>query len=69
MILAQTKLKAFVDDKFNADKIILVAFYRADILNTLWETGKNAGNQHFPLFPQCFKKALSPGLLNVRIVG
>ena len=25
-----------------------------DLLKTLWEKKKNAGNQHFLLFPQCF---------------
>ena len=24
------------------------------LLKTLWGKGENAGNQHFPLFPQCF---------------
>ena len=27
---------------------------RRNLLKTLWEKEKNAGNQHFLLFPQCF---------------
>ena len=30
--------------------------------------GENAGYQHFLLFPKCFQKLHSPGLLKVRTV-
>ena len=50
-------------------------------LKTLWENerrkafenlvgkGENAGNQHFLLFPQCFKKASFSGLFKVPIAA
>ena len=31
--------------------------------------GENAGNQHFPLFPQCFQKASYTGLSTVGLCG
>ena len=65
-ILAQGKLKAFTDDKFSVDKIILVAFDRVE--NIVVE-GENASNQHFLLFfQQSFLKASLPWSLKVGIV-
>ena len=54
-ILALTKFKAYVDDKFNVAKILICIFDRAE--NTV-EKGENAGYQHFLLFPQWFWKVL-----------
>ena len=34
-------------------------------MKTLWEKGENAGNRHFLLFPQCFPKSSSQGLLTL----
>ena len=38
-----------------------------DMLENTVGKGENAGNQHFLLFPQCFQKALSSGLLKLGI--
>ena len=40
-----------------------------DRLENIVEKGENAGYQHFLLFPQCFPKLSSLGLLKVAIVG
>ena len=46
--------------------MMLSSFDRAE---NIVGKGENAGNQHFLLFPQCFKKSLlSKGLLKVVIV-
>ena len=51
-LLALTKLKEFTDEKFNVAKII---FYVFDGIENMVEKGeKNAGYQHFILFPQWF---------------
>ena len=39
-----------------------------DRVENIVEKGENAGNQYFLLFPQCFQKASSLGLLKVGIV-
>ena len=39
-----------------------------DWIENIAGTGENDGYQHFPLFPQCFQEASSPGSLKVRIV-
>ena len=53
-----TKLKAFADDKLKVAKMTIFLFDRAE--NTVGK-GKNAGYQHFLLFPECFPKPLLLG--------
>ena len=55
-----TKLKAFADDKLNADELTISLFDRVE--NSEGK-GENAGYQHFHLFPQCFPKTTSLGSL------
>ena len=64
-ILDRTKLKSFADDKLNVTKMTISSFDRVE--NTVGN-GENAGYQHFLLFPQCFPKLSSLGLLKVGIV-
>ena len=64
-ILALTKLKAFADDKLIVAKRIISVF---DMAENIVGKGENAGNQHFLLFPQCFRKVSHTGLLKVMIV-
>ena len=52
-IWAVTKLKAFADDKFNTAEMLMSVFHRVE--NILGK-GKNAGYQHFLLFPQCLQR-------------
>ena len=63
--LDMTKLKAFADDKSNFAKKTISLCDRVE--NTLGKE-ENAGYQHFLLFPQCFPKPSSIGLLKVRIM-
>ena len=65
-ILDMTKLKTFADDKLNVTKMTNSLFDRVE--NTAGK-GENAGYQHFLLFPQCFLKPSSLGLLKVGIVS
>ena len=51
-ILDRSKLKAFADDKINVTKEFKFVFGREE--NNV-RKGKNAGYQHFLLFPQCFQ--------------
>ena len=60
-----TKLKAFADDKMDIAKIIISFFDRVE---NIAGKGENAGYHHFLLFPQCFQKAPSSGLLKFGIV-
>ena len=58
-------MKAFADDKINeAEKL---NFVLGRIENTVGK-GENSGSQHFLLFPECFQKSSSSGLLKVGIV-
>ena len=63
-LLKVTKLEAFADDILNIVKMVITLSDRVE--NTVGQ-GKNAGYQHF-LFPQCFPKPFSLGLLKVGIV-
>ena len=71
-ILALTKLKAFVDDKFSVAKVMISVFDRAKNI-----VGKveNAGYQHFLLLPHnvfkssCFKIVKSRGCVVKRKDG
>ena len=63
--LDQSKLKAFSDDK------IIVTSHQTFFLGwveNIVGKGENAGNQHFLLFPQYFRKAFFSGSLKVGIV-
>ena len=51
-ILAWSNMKAFADYKSNVAKIIISVFNR--VVNIVGKE-KNAGYQHFLLFPQCFQ--------------
>ena len=64
-ILDLSKLKALADDILNVNQKFRFALERKENI-----VGKreNAGYQHFLLFPQCFQKASSLGLLKVVIV-
>ena len=62
-IFDRTKLKAFSDEKLNVAKMTFSLFDKVEKLRKR----KNAGYQHFLLFPQCFPKP-SLGLLKVGIV-
>ena len=63
--LDRTKLKAFADDKFNVAKMTISVCGR---LENIVGKEENAGYQHFLLFPHCFPKPSSLGLLKVGIV-
>ena len=52
-IFGKTKLKAFVDDNFNAAQIIEFMLERVE---NMVGKGENAGYQHFLLFPHGFQK-------------
>ena len=59
------KFKAFADDKINVtSKLKFVLGMEENIVGK----GENAGNQHFLLFPQCFKEAFFTEVLKVGIV-
>ena len=60
-----SKLKEFADDKLAVVKMMIFVFDRLE--NTVGKR-ENAGYQHFLLFPQCFPKPFSLGLLKVVIV-
>ena len=60
-ILDVTNLKAFADDKLNVAKMKISLYDRVE--NIVGGKGKNAGNRHFLLFPQCFPKPSSLGSL------
>ena len=53
-LLAKTKLKAFSDNKFKVDEIMISVF---DSPESIVGKGENAGYQHFLLSPQCFQQA------------
>ena len=61
----QSKLKAFADEKTNVTQKVKFVLERVE--NILGK-GKNAGYQHFLLFPKCFQKPLFSGSLGARIV-
>ena len=52
-IINMTNLKAFADDKLDVATMNISLFDRVE--NTVGK-GKNAGYQHFLLFPYCFPK-------------
>ena len=58
-----TKLKAFAGDKLNVDKMTMSLSGRIE--NTEGK-GENTGYQHFLLFPPCFPKPSSFGVVKSR---
>ena len=50
--LDNSKSRALKDDKINVNENLKCVLKR---VKTLWEKEKNAGYQHFLLFPHCFK--------------
>ena len=64
-ILDMAKLKAFADDQLIIARMMISLLDRVE--NTMGK-GENAGYQYFLLFPQCFPKPSSLGLLKVGIV-
>ena len=64
-ILDTTRLKAFANDKLNVAEMKISLYERVE--NTMGK-GENASYQHFLLFPQCFPKHSSLGMLKVGIV-
>ena len=64
-ILAQSRLKAFADDKLSVAKTMISVF---DRIENIVGNGENAGYQHFLLFPQCFQEAFYTNSLKVVIV-
>ena len=64
-ILDQSKMKDFLDDKINVTKNLNFVFGKEENI-----VGKriNAGNQHFLLFPQCFRRLSFSGSFKVDTV-
>ena len=63
--LDRSKLIAFADDKLNLNKKSKLVLGRGE---NIVGKGKNAGYQHFLLFPQCFQNVSYTGSLKVGIV-
>ena len=59
-ILNLSKFKAFPDNNLNLYQTLKFALGRVE---NIVGKGENAGYQDFLLFPQCFQKAASPGLI------
>ena len=64
-IVGLPKLKASADDKSNVTQNIKVVFHR---IENIVGKEKNAGHQHFLLFPKCFQKSFSSSASKVVIV-
>ena len=64
-LLQTSKNQVLFWERFNVAKFIIPVFDRVE---NIVGKGENAGNQHFLLFPQCFQKIFSSGLLKVGIV-
>ena len=64
-ILHKSKLKELADNNINMTQKF--KFILRSVENTVGK-GKNAGNQHFLLFPHCFQKLSFSRSLKVRIV-
>ena len=62
--LDKTKFKAFADNKLNVAKIMIYVF---DGGRKHCGKRRNAGYQHFLLFPHCFQKASFLGSLKLGI--
>ena len=64
-ILKSSKFKTHADNKINVTKILKFVL---EMVENILGKGENAGNQHFLLFPKCFRKPPSSGSLKVGIV-
>ena len=64
-ILGLPKQKTYADDKLNVIHNIKVVFHR---IENIVGKEKNAGYQHFLLFPKCFQKAFPSSASRVVIV-
>ena len=64
-IITFIKLKAFADNKFNMEKMIISVF---DGVENIVRQGENACYQHFLLFPRCFYHLSVSGSLQLWIV-
>ena len=60
-----SNLKAFAEDKVCVTKTLKFVLGRVE---NILGNEENAGFQHFLLFPECFQKSLSSGLLKVGLV-
>ena len=67
-ILGWSKLKEFADICRRQIKVLKMMAFVCDRVETFWEKEKNAGCQHFLVFPQCFQRAFYSGSLRVGIV-
>ena len=63
--LDRSKLKAFADDKIDITKIS--KFVLISVENIVGK-GKNAGYQHFLLFPECFPGYQKSGLCDKDLI-
>ena len=59
-----SKFKAFADDEKKKVGLKLKTVHGR--LENIIGKGENAGNQHFLLFPQCFQKSFSLGVVKSR---
>ena len=64
-ILDWSKLKAFADEKLNVTEKLKFVLGRVE---NIMGKGKNAGYQHFFLFPQCFSNLSFSGSLKAVVV-
>ena len=64
-ILALTKLKGFADDKINVTQKMKFVLGR---IENIVGKGENTGDQHFLLFPLCFRTVSYTGSVKVVIV-
>ena len=65
IVLDLSKLKALADDNLN---VAIMAKFVSGSIENIVEKEKNAGYQHFLIFPQCFQIDSSSGLLEVGIL-
>ena len=65
IFLDQSKFKELADDKINATEKLKFVFGMVENIFGKW---RNAGYQHFLLFPKCFQKPPSLALLKVGIL-
>ena len=65
-ILDMIKFKAFADAQINVAQNLKFVYERVENIVGKWE---NAGNQHFLLFPQCFQKSFSVGVVRSWLCG
>ena len=59
-------MKAFASDRLNVGEMMI---FDDDWTENIVGKGENVGYQHFFVFPQCFQKDSSVGLLNIGPCG